>query len=65
MESIPKACVGVDVSKNNLDIYIYPEGKSFKVANTKAGIKGLIKNLGKYNVAQIASEATDYLQKFY
>ena len=63
MKSISKVYVGVDVSKGNLDTYIYPLGKLFKIANTEVEIKRLIKELSKYDVAQIASEATGGYEK--
>jgi transposase len=29
--------IGIDVSKDTLDVFIHPEGKSQRYANTKAG----------------------------
>ena len=49
--------IGIDVSKNTLDIYQLPEGIHFKEKNTKAGIKSLIKRLPKLD-SGILLEAT-------
>jgi hypothetical protein len=35
MENISKTYIGVDISKNNLDFYIHPTGKCFKIANSE------------------------------
>jgi len=58
MKNITEVYVGVDVSKSNLDIYIHPLEKLFKIPNTKSGIKAFTKELSKYNVAKVACEAT-------
>lgn len=63
MINVSKTFIGVDVSKNNLDIYIYPIGKSFKIANSKVAIKKFIKELINYDIAQIACEATGGYEK--
>jgi len=63
MKNISKVCVGVDVSKNSLDIYINPLGKLFKIANTEVEIKKFIKELDKYEVDQVAAEATGGYEK--
>lgn len=63
MKNISKVWAGVDVSKSSLDIYIHPLGKRFKIANSEAAIKRLSKELAKYEVAQIASEATGGYEK--
>lgn len=58
MRNIAKIGVGVDVSKAILDVYIYPEGKSFSVENTKQGIKKLIQKLEKYELVYVGCEVT-------
>jgi transposase len=58
MENISNIYVGVDISKDTLDIYIQPIGKAFKVANSATGIKKLITELATYKITQIACEAT-------
>lgn len=51
------ACVGVDVSRNHLDVYRHPDGLAFRVANTPAGIRRLLQRLGGGPCA-IGCEAT-------
>lgn len=50
--------IGIDVSKDWLDVYIHPTGRSFRLANTKAGHKVLARRLGARGVALIVMEAT-------
>jgi transposase len=57
MKNISKVFIGVDVSKDNLDIYIHPVGKRFTIANSAIEVKKLSKNwlhitLGKLHVKQ-------------
>ena len=63
METVSEVYVGVDISKDSLDIYIHPIGKSFKIANTKSEIQKLIKKLTKYQVKNIVCEATGGYEK--
>ena len=50
--------IGVDVSKDGLDIALTPSGKGWQFPNTAAGIKTLIKRLKRFLVALIVMEAT-------
>jgi len=50
--------VGIDVSKAQLDVAIRPTGHRESVANDKAGIKALVKRLGKVGPAWIVLEAS-------
>jgi transposase len=63
MKNIAKVYVGVDISKNNLDVYIYPVRKFFKVSNSKVGIEEIIRELAKHEIARIACEATGGYEK--
>lgn len=65
MQILSKVVIGVDVSKDNLDIYINPVGKHFKVPNSEPAIKRLIKELASYEVDQIACEATGGYEKLF
>lgn len=58
MENITKVYVGVDVSKNRLDIHVYPITKTFFVDNTEDGINTLMAHLSSYSVEQIVCEST-------
>ena len=63
MKNIAKVYIGVDISKDELDISVYPTGESFKIPNDKPGIKKFIRFLTKHGVAQIACEATGGYEK--
>lgn len=63
MKNISNVFIGVDISKNSLDIYIHPTGRFFKIANSKIEIKKFIKELTTYDISQIACEATGGYEK--
>lgn len=54
---VSKMFVGVDVSKDTLDICIH-EHSMLKVANSDDGIKNIIKFIKPHNIGQIVCEAT-------
>ncbi len=56
--SVSKNFVGVDVSKDFLDVHIHPLGKSFRISNSKKAISKLLKELLTYNIEQIVCEAS-------
>jgi transposase len=59
MNNLAEAYCGVDVSKAHLDIYIYPNGKSFKIENSKTDIDKFAREyLAGQNVKRITCEAT-------
>lgn len=54
-----KTCfVGIDVSKDRLDVHVVPEGAAFAVARDGAGIKALAARLSALSCALVAVEAT-------
>jgi transposase len=63
MTNISETYVGVDVSKNHLDIYIHPVGQSFKIKNSKEEVQKFIKTLDKYDNPIIGCEATGGYEK--
>jgi len=63
MDNIAKIYVGVDIGKYNLDIHLYPLGKSFKIGNNEPEIKKILKELKKYNIEQIGCEASGGYEK--
>ena len=65
MTNLSKVFIGVDVSKNNLDIFIYPIGKAFKIRNIRQEIIKFIKQLSPYEVIQVACEATGGYEKLF
>lgn len=51
--------IGVDVSKDFLDIHLHPLNKSFRIPNDTQSVRNkLIRKLSKYDVAQIVFEAS-------
>jgi transposase len=51
-------CIGIDVSKDRLDVYVHPRAESFAVARNGAGIDELVGRLSHLDAAIIAIEAT-------
>ena len=58
-----KSYIGIDVSKKNLQVFVFPEEKDNTFDNTNEGIKKLITFLNAYDVALIALEATGRLEE--
>lgn len=50
--------VGIDVSKDRLDVAVAPSGQAFDVANTQAGIDELVSRLQSVAADAVALEAT-------
>lgn len=50
--------VGIDVSKQKLDVYLYPANKHFQVSNNKSGFEQLFKKLSCFEISLIAMEST-------
>src|SRR5258708_30029884 len=55
-ETKAKSTVGIDVCKSWLDVHILPSEEAFRVPNTKAGSKEIIRRLGRYDIQLIAIE---------
>ena len=47
MTNIAKVYIGVDISKDTLDVYTHPTGSHSKIANSEKAIKKFIKGLKK------------------
>lgn len=58
MDTITKNFVGVDVSKNWLDVHIHPKNQSIKVDNTQIGLDELLQILSNSNINQIVCESS-------
>lgn len=58
MKTLSKIFVGVDVSKNFLDVAFYPIKKHFRVANNEAGLKNIVNELSMHRVVRIACESS-------
>lgn len=50
--------VGIDVSKNTLDVHVHPAGEAFAVARNADGIDALIARIAPLGVHAVAVEAT-------
>ena len=50
--------VGIDVSKDRLDVAVRPGGESFVVSRTGGGIDELIERLKSLSIRLVAVEAT-------
>ena len=59
----PLIFVGIDVSKAQLDVAIRPTAQTLSVTNDKAGIKTLVKYLGKLQPALVVLESTGGLER--
>lgn len=55
--------VGVDVSKDSLDVHVLPSGESFAVARNAEGLDRLIERIRLLNVGAIGVEATGGFEK--
>lgn len=62
--NVAKVFVGVDVSKDTLDLYINPLGKTLKVTNSTKGFEVIKKWLSAYSIEQIVCEATGGYETF-
>jgi len=58
MQNVAKTYVGVDVSKEHLDVYLYPQNKKLRVENSKSGLRKLNAKLNKLDVAKVMLEAS-------
>jgi transposase len=50
--------VGIDVSKDRLDVYVRPGGQAFAVARDGKGLEELVERLGAFSPTLVALEAT-------
>ena len=53
-----RGCVGIDVAKGTLDVFVRPTEAHWQVTNDDAGIRGLVAQLREVAPAQIVLEAT-------
>ena len=58
MRSTVAQSVGVDISKDTLEVAIHPAGESFRITNNPEGHRALIKRLKGFDIARIVFEAT-------
>ncbi|MGA7934675.1 MAG: IS110 family transposase [Kovacikia sp.] len=58
-----KTWVGIDVSQSHLDGYLLPQGASFQVSNTEAGVQELIAQLKSTPPHLVVAESTGGLER--
>lgn len=58
-----KTWVGIDVSKDNLDGYLLPQGSTFRVSNSEAGVQELIAQLNRTPPHLVVVESTGGLER--
>lgn len=63
MITLFKSYIGVDVSKNNLDIFIYPSGRHIRIINSKSAIENFLQKISAETIEIIACEATGGYEK--
>ena len=51
--------IGIDISKETLDAYRFPDNHHIQVANGRAGHKSLVRWIGKQNGSLVVFEATE------
>jgi transposase len=51
-------CVGIDVSKDRLDVHVRPSGEAFAVARDGKGLEALVERLAALDVSLVVLEAT-------
>lgn len=61
--TLEKTWVGIDVSKDRLDGYLLPEGTTFQVANSEAGVEELIAHLQSTPPHLVVVESTGGLER--
>jgi transposase len=62
MDERAQTIVGIDVSKNRLDVHVLPSGEHFTVSRDEAGLKALTKRLARQSLQVVAMEATGGLE---
>jgi transposase len=62
MDERAGSIVGIDVSKDRLDVHVLPEGEHFTLARDEAGLKALAERLASHSPRVVAMEATGGLE---
>ncbi len=60
---LPPVNVGVDVGKNQLDLYLLERNRALTVPNEQQAILALVRSLSRYRVERIVVEATGRLEQ--
>ena len=55
--------VGVDISKDNLDVFLRPLNQYFKTPNSAAGLNKILNVFSEYNVVRVVCESSGGYEK--
>ena len=58
MTEIVAQTVGVDISKDTLDVYLHPDGRARRFSNDRKGFTALIRWLGGHRILRVVFEPT-------
>lgn len=61
--TLEKTWVGIDVSKDNLDGYLLPQGRTFQLSNSEVGVQELIAQLQSTPPPLVVVESTGGLER--
>ena len=61
--TLEKIWVGIDVSKEHLDVHVLPQGLTFQLSNTNAGIQTLVAQLQPLAPTLVVLESTGGLER--
>jgi transposase len=61
--TLEKTWVGIDVSKDRLDIYVLPQGLTLQQPNHEAGVQALIEQLQPLSPSLVVMESTGGLER--
>ena len=61
-QSVNLAYIGIDVSKEHLDVYVLEHDKHFQFTQTEQGLSGLVKTVKSFNPALVTMESTGGLE---
>ena len=63
MQTIAPVVVGIDISKDRLDLHLLPSGEAWNIATNPAALKALAKDLKRRQVTLVVMEATGGLER--
>lgn len=50
--------IGIDVSKDTLDLYVYETSQHWQAANSESGVRRLVSRLQRFQLARLVVEAS-------
>jgi transposase len=61
--TLEQTWIGIDVSKDNLDIYVLPQNLTLQQANSEAGVQALVQQLQALSPSLVVVESTGGLER--